>query len=82
MKFLSCGAAELIHDIRDIPYVYKGEITAIPDVTGDFCPTCGEAVLNREHGDRYSELLGVHQRQALAKVLDRPPDLLSEVKTS
>ena len=82
MKCPCCGAAELIHDTRDIPYVYKGESTAIPDVTGDFCPACGEVVLNREHGDRYSELLGVHQRQALLKVLDRHPDLLSEVKAS
>ena len=35
-------------------------------MTGDFCPACGEVVLNREHGDRYSELLGVHQRQVNA----------------
>jgi len=82
MKCPSCGAAELIHDTRDIPYVYKGESTTILDVTGDFCPACGEVVLNREHGDRYSELLGVYQRQALLKVLDRHPDLLSEVKAS
>ncbi len=37
-------------DTRDIPYTYKGEITAIPAVTGDFCPACGEAIpgaLNR-----------------------------------
>ena len=82
MKCPSCGAAELIHDTRDIPYVYKGESTAIPDVTGDFCPACDEVVLDREHGDRYSELLGVHQMQALVKVLDRPSNLLSEVKAS
>ena len=58
MKCPCCGAAELIHDTRDMPYVYKGESTTIPTVTGDFCPACGEVVLNREHGDRYSELLG------------------------
>ena len=58
MKCPCCGAAELIHDTRDLPYVYKGESTTIPAVTGDFCPACGEAVLNREHGDRYSESIG------------------------
>ena len=56
MKCPCCGAAELIHDTRDLPYIYKGETTTIPAVTGDFCPACGEAILNREHGDRYSEL--------------------------
>ena len=66
-----CGAAELIHDTRDMPYIYKGETTTIPAVTGDFCPACCEFILNREHGDRYSELLGQFQRQvnAVAGVL-------------
>ena len=70
MKCPSCGAAKLIHDTRDVPYVYKGESTSIPDVTGDFCPACGEVVLNREHGERYSELLAVHQRQVNAAYVD------------
>jgi YgiT-type zinc finger domain-containing protein len=63
MKCPVCGAAELVHDTRDIPYTYKGETTTIPAVTGDFCPACDEVVLNREHGDRYSELVGLAQRQ-------------------
>lgn len=64
MKCSCCGAAELIHDTRDLPYTYKGESTTIPGVTGDFCPACGEVILNREQGDRYSELIGLFQRQA------------------
>ena len=36
MKCPVCGAAELIHDTRDLPYTYKGETTVIPAVTGDF----------------------------------------------
>ncbi len=59
----SCGAAELIRDTRDIRYVYKGEQTTIAEVTGDFCASCGEVVLNREDGDRYSELVSAFQQQ-------------------
>ncbi len=70
MKCASCGAAELIHDTRELPYTYKGETTAIPAVTGDFCPACGEVVLDRENGDRYSELLGQFQRQVNAAYVD------------
>ena len=66
MKCPCCGAAELIHDTRDIPYTYKGETTVIPVVTGEFCPACGELVLNREHGDRYSEMVGLFQGQVNA----------------
>jgi HTH-type transcriptional regulator/antitoxin MqsA len=70
MKCPGCGAAELIHDTRDLPYVYKGESTTIPAVTGDFCPACGEVVLDRDHGDRYGELIGAFQREVNACYVD------------
>jgi HTH-type transcriptional regulator / antitoxin MqsA len=78
MKCPSCGAAELIHDTRDVAYTYKGELATIPAVTGGFCPACGEIVLNREHGDRYSELLGQFQRQVNAAFVD--PDYIAKVR--
>lgn len=78
MKCPSCGAAELIHDTRDMPYVYKGENTTIPAVTGDFCPACGEAVLNREHGDHFSDLIGAFQRQVNAAYVD--PAYIAKVR--
>ena len=70
MKCPNCGAAELIHDTRDLPYSYKGETTVLPAVTGDFCPACNEAVFGREQGDRYSELIGMFQRQVNASFVD------------
>ena len=66
MKCPCCGAAELTHDTRDMPYTYKGEATTIPAVTGDFCPACGEVVLDREQGDRYSELMLQFNKQVNA----------------
>ena len=70
MKCPCCGAAELIHDTRDMPYTYKGESATIPAVTGDFCPACGEVILNREHDDRYNEMLNQFQRQVNAAYVD------------
>ncbi|MGE3298185.1 MAG: type II toxin-antitoxin system MqsA family antitoxin [Porticoccaceae bacterium] len=70
MKCPVCGAAELIHDTRGLPYTYKGETTVVPGVTGDFCPACSEAILDREQGDRYSELIGLFQRQVNAAYVD------------
>lgn len=78
MKCPCCGAAELIHDTRDIPYIYKGEATTITAVTADFCPACGEFILNREHGDRYSALLGQFQRQVNAVYVD--PDYIAKIR--
>ena len=70
MKCPVCGAAELIHGSRDVPYVYKGERTMIPQVTGEYCPACDEVMLDRAQGDRYSELAGEFQRQVNAGLVD------------
>lgn len=78
MKCPCCGAATLIHDTRDLPYTYKGETTSIPAVTGEFCPACGEVILNREHGDRYGELIGQVQRQVNAAYVD--PSYIAKVR--
>ena len=78
MKCPCCAAAELIHDIRDMPYTYKGDATIIPAVTGDFCPACGEVVLDREHGDRYSELMLQFNKQVNAAYVD--PNYILKVR--
>ncbi len=80
MKCPSCGAAKLIHDTRDLHYVYKGkgETTTLTAITGNFCPACGEVILNREHGDRYSDLIGQFQRQINSAYID--PDYIARVR--
>ena len=78
MKCPCCGAAELTQDTRDIPYTYKGETTNIPEVTGEFCLACGEVVLDHAHGDRYSEMVGMFQRQINAAYVD--PAYIAKVR--
>jgi HTH-type transcriptional regulator/antitoxin MqsA len=78
MKCPVCGAAELIHDTRDMSYTYKGDSTTIPAVSGDFCPACSEVILDREQGDRYSELIGVFQRQVNAAFV--APSFITDIR--
>ena len=78
MKCPSCGASRMVRDTRDVPYVYKGESTLIPAVKGDFCSACGEVLLDQEHGDRYSELIGQFQRQVNATYVD--PSYIAKVR--
>ncbi len=78
MKCPSCGAAKLVHDTRDLCFSYKGESTSIPGVTGDFCPACNEVVLDRENGDRYSELTGMFRRQINAAFVS--PDYIVKIR--
>lgn len=70
MKCPSCGAAKLARDTRNIPYVYKGEKTVIRGVTGEFCPACGESVIDMVEGSRMSELMLAFNRKVNAACVD------------
>ncbi len=70
MKCPNCGAVELTHDTRDMPYTYKGDKTTIPAVTGDYCPACGEAVLDMGESVRTSTLMIEFNKQVNAAIVD------------
>ncbi|WP_400158190.1 type II toxin-antitoxin system MqsA family antitoxin [Burkholderia pyrrocinia] len=57
MKCPACGGAQLIRDTRDIPHTCQGRSTVIPRITGDFCPACGESVLDLENASRLGEAM-------------------------
>lgn len=70
MKCPICAEAELVHDTRDIPYTYKGEMTTIPAVTGDYCPACGEAVLGAAESARTSASMLDFNKRVNASIVD------------
>lgn len=78
MKCPNCGAAELVHDTRDMPYTYKGEATVIPAVEGDFCPACGEGVIGMSEGMRTGVLMQDFNKQVNASIVD--PDFIARVR--
>lgn len=70
MKCPVCGAAELIHDTRDLPYTYKGETTVIPAVTADFCPACDESITNLAETERVMREMQAFNKQVNAAIVD------------
>jgi HTH-type transcriptional regulator / antitoxin MqsA len=78
MKCPACGAAELVHDTRDMPYTYKGESTMIPSVTGDFCPACSEVVMDMAEGIRHSAAMLAFNKQVNAAIVD--PGFIANVR--
>jgi HTH-type transcriptional regulator / antitoxin MqsA len=70
MKCPFCGMAELVKDIRDLPYTYKGESTVIPGVEGDFCSACGECVLDAKESARVSAAMLEFNKQVNAAIVD------------
>ncbi len=78
MKCPVCGAAELIRDTRDQPYTYKGETAVIASVTGDFCPACGESVLDARQSDRVMREMQAFVKQVNAASVD--PAFIASVR--
>jgi HTH-type transcriptional regulator/antitoxin MqsA len=78
MKCPVCGAAELIHDTRDLPYTYKGETTVIPAVTADFCPACDESITDMAETERVMREMQAFNKQVNAAIVD--PDFIVSVR--
>jgi HTH-type transcriptional regulator / antitoxin MqsA len=78
MKCPSCGAAKLVHATRNLPYVYKGQSTVLRKVTGDFCSTCGESVLNAAESRRTMKLMLDFNKEVNASIVD--PEFIASVR--
>lgn len=70
MKCVTCGAAELIQDVRDEPFTYKGQSTVILQLRGDFCPACGEVILDMAEAGRYSAAIRDFKKTVNAELTD------------
>ncbi|MBB4843020.1 HTH-type transcriptional regulator/antitoxin MqsA [Paucibacter oligotrophus] len=78
MKCPVCGAAELIPDTRDQPYTYKGEHLSIAAVRGDFCPACGESILDAAESERVMQAMRSFAKQVNAASV--APDFIVKVR--
>jgi HTH-type transcriptional regulator/antitoxin MqsA len=71
MKCPCCGRADLVHEVRDIRFEDSGLSMVIPHVEGDYCPSCGEVLLDALNGDRYSELAAAFEERVRENRLAR-----------
>ncbi len=55
MKCPTCGRAQLGPDTRDLTHTYKGVTIIIPKVKADYCPSCGDYVLELREASRVNE---------------------------
>ena len=78
MKCPSCAVMKLVHDTRDMPYTYKGESTLIPSVNGDFCPSCGEVLLDAAESARASAVMLAFNKQVNAAIVD--PNFIASIR--
>ncbi len=78
MKCPNCAKANLVRDTRDMPYAYKGESTVIAGVAGDYCPACGESVLDAAESARVSRLMLDFNKAVNAESVD--PAFIASVR--
>ena len=52
---LSCGQSEMVHDIRDVSYIYKDYHAVVKKVKGWHCLHCNEVEFNTGEGVRFAE---------------------------
>lgn len=78
MKCPTCGMGKLIHDTRDVTYVYKGESTTLPRVTGDFCVACDEYILEAPESKRTMNLILTFNKQVNASIVN--PEFIANVR--
>ena len=78
MKCPACGGADLLHEICNLPYTYKGKKTVLPAVTGDFCPACAESVLDAAESERVMREMLAFNRQVNAAAVD--PGFIATVR--
>ena len=64
----ACGTEGLVHDVRDIPFEYRGESTVIVGVHGVFCSACGEGFADAAYPDDWQRMSGAIE--AFAKQVD------------
>ncbi|MBB5368694.1 MULTISPECIES: type II toxin-antitoxin system MqsA family antitoxin [unclassified Janthinobacterium] len=76
MKCEICGAGELVQDVRDLPYTYKGETTVLPHVEGEFCTACDESILGPQESRRTMDLMLAFNKQVNSASVD-PQFILS-----
>ena len=70
MKCPNCGAANLVRDTRDMPYVYKGEATVFARIEGDYCPACGEGLFDADTSRAISAEMKAFGKQVNAAKVD------------
>ena len=70
---VQCGADDMVHDTRDLPFKYKGNTTTIHAVAGWYCQHCEEAYLDDMAAyssaiDKFAESIDAGEAKELARV--------------
>jgi HTH-type transcriptional regulator / antitoxin MqsA len=78
MRCIFCGKGKLVRETRDLEYVYKGESTILPKVTGDYCHSCDESIHDKDESTRINALMLAFNKEVNASIVD--PAFITSVR--
>jgi HTH-type transcriptional regulator/antitoxin MqsA len=71
MRCAECDSnKELVEETRDLPYTYKGRKTVLKDISGGWCPACGEVYFRPGQGDKYLAAIRAFKKEVNAAMVD------------
>lgn len=68
----------MVHDKRDMQYAYKGEVTVIAGVEGEYCCDCDELVLSLDESRRVSAAMMAFNKRVNAALV--APEYITAVR--
>lgn len=78
MKCIECGKAKMVHEVREVPYIYKGHSTSIPKVGGYFCGACDESLHSPEESEYLNSAMLAFNREVNLTLVD--PSFITETR--
>jgi HTH-type transcriptional regulator / antitoxin MqsA len=78
MKCITCGTGRMKLATRDVTYTYKGHSTVLQNVTGQFCSSCDEYILDAAESKRTMDAMLAFHKNVNAVIVD--PSFISSVR--
>lgn len=78
MKCVSCGKGNMVHATRDVTYIYKGQRTTIPNISGDYCPACNESLHSEEEAEYLNSAMLSFNKEVNGNTVN--PDFISSTR--
>jgi len=78
MQCPSCGGPELLSEVRDLTFTFKGRSMTVENLKGEFCPLCDDGVLDVQDGNRYDNAIMAFIKLVNSELYD--PAFISKVR--
>jgi len=70
MKCGGCGKRRAVYEARDFRYIYGGREVTIPALKAQYCPDCGEILMEVDQAGRYGDAVVQLWKEVNSSIVD------------